>query len=165
MTTTDAHLFHLPRPAVADDAAAARGTLRAQIARLESELGAHAVDARPLYGSFAEMIRANAAAGEARTTPAAPRLLGLAELEAERDRLATALRQQRETLALRAGRQEEARRLREEILRDPEAHAGVRVSNAEVGEPGCHDWHVRPRFGVLGMLMRWWRVKISSGCP
>jgi hypothetical protein len=24
---------------------------------------------------------------------------------------------------------------------------------------------VRPRWGVLGMLMNWWRVVISSGCP
>ena len=41
----------------------------------------------------------------------------------------------------------------------------VCVSNEDVGEPGCRDWHVRPRFGLLGMLMRWWRVIVSSGCP
>src|SRR5215213_2248704 len=23
----------------------------------------------------------------------------------------------------------------------------------------------RPRYGLLGMLMNWWRVRISSGCP
>jgi hypothetical protein len=151
----------------------ARRALREQIARLEAELGAQAADAQPRYRSFAEMIRATTAAGEARTAPAAPsmarparpRLLSLGELEAERDRLAASLRERRAAIALTADRQDEARRLREEILRDPAAHAGVRVSNADIGEPGCHDWHVRPRFGVLGMLMRWWRVKISSGCP
>jgi hypothetical protein len=24
---------------------------------------------------------------------------------------------------------------------------------------------VRPRLGLIGMLMGWWRVVISSGCP
>jgi len=24
---------------------------------------------------------------------------------------------------------------------------------------------VVPRAGLLGMLLRWWRVKLSSGCP
>ena len=41
----------------------------------------------------------------------------------------------------------------------------VRVVNEDIGEPGCKHWHVRPRWGVLGMLMNWWRVVISSGCP
>ena len=35
----------------------------------------------------------------------------------------------------------------------------------DIGEPGCKHWHVRPRFGLVGMLMNWWRVVISSGCP
>jgi hypothetical protein len=39
------------------------------------------------------------------------------------------------------------------------------VSTEDIGEPGCRHWHVRPRAGVLGMLMRWWRVVVSSGCP
>jgi hypothetical protein len=34
-----------------------------------------------------------------------------------------------------------------------------------VGARGCGDWHVRPRLGLLGMLMNWWRVVVSSGCP
>ena len=55
--------------------------------------------------------------------------------------------------------------LREEMLLDPDSYRGVRVSNADIGEPGCLDWHVRPRYGVLGMMMRWWRVVVSSGCP
>ena len=51
------------------------------------------------------------------------------------------------------------------MLLEPERHKWVRVSNEDIGEPGCKHWHVRPRWGVLGMLMNWWRVKISSGCP
>ena len=53
----------------------------------------------------------------------------------------------------------------EEMLADPAAHPWVRVSHADIGEPGCRDWHVRPRFGLLGMLAGWWRVVVSSGCP
>ncbi len=41
----------------------------------------------------------------------------------------------------------------------------MRVSNREIGEPGCGVWHVRPRLGLIGMLMGWWEVKLSSGCP
>jgi hypothetical protein len=39
------------------------------------------------------------------------------------------------------------------------------VSNEELGEPGCTRFQVRPRLGLLGMLMNWWRVVVSSGCP
>ena len=53
----------------------------------------------------------------------------------------------------------------EEMLLDPAAHRWVRVSNADIGEPGCKHWHVRPRGGILGMFVSWWRVVISSGCP
>jgi hypothetical protein len=41
----------------------------------------------------------------------------------------------------------------------------VRISAEAIGEPSCKTWEVRPRVGLLGMLMGWWRVKISSGCP
>ena len=57
------------------------------------------------------------------------------------------------------------RRLIESMLRHPEDHRWVRVGNADIGEPGCHHWHVVPRLGPIGMLANWWRVKISSGCP
>ena len=52
-----------------------------------------------------------------------------------------------------------------DVLADPPAYKWVRVANEDIGEPGCKHWHVRPRFGLLGMLMNWWRVRISSGCP
>ena len=46
--------------------------------------------------------------------------------------------------------------------------ASGRVSpelEADIGEPGCGVWQVRPRLGLIGMLMGWWEVKLSSGCP
>ena len=49
--------------------------------------------------------------------------------------------------------------------RRPPSTSGLRISRADVGEPGCGHWHSRPRLGPLGMLMGWWRVKVSSGCP
>jgi len=133
------------------DEAAARRALREQIARLEAELGAAVVSngqRAPVCGGVA-----------------APRLLDLAELERVRDRLAAALGAVRRQADERGEIEEANRRLREELLLEPERHRYVRIKNADVGEPGCHDWHVRPRFGLLGMLMRWWRVHISSGCP
>jgi hypothetical protein len=47
----------------------------------------------------------------------------------------------------------------------PERHRWAVVTSADLGEPGCRVWQVRPRLGLIGMLMGWWRVKISSGCP
>ena len=51
------------------------------------------------------------------------------------------------------------------MLADPPAHKWRRLSNADLGLPGCTIYHVRPRAGLLGMLMGWWQVKISGGCP
>jgi hypothetical protein len=48
---------------------------------------------------------------------------------------------------------------------EPGRYRWVRVHAADLGEPGCQSWQVRPRLGLLGMLMGWWRVKHSSGCP
>ena len=53
----------------------------------------------------------------------------------------------------------------EQMLVEPERFKWVRISNQDIGEPGCKHWHSRPRLGLIGMLMGWWRVKISSGCP
>ena len=132
------------------DEQAARRALRAQLARLEAELAGlrEAGPARP-----AAMRRA------------APRLLSLADLESARDDLSARIRAAQLAAGERAAVQEDSRRLREEMLLDPEGHRWVRVSNADVGEPGCCDWHVRPRLGLIGMLLNWWRVVVSSGCP
>jgi hypothetical protein len=105
--------------------------------------------------------------GEARL-PAAPggaRLLGLGELEALRDGLIETLSAERRALASRTRAEEDWRRVREELMLDPSAHAGLRVRNSDVGEGGCGEMRSRPIAGVLGMLMGWWRVVVSSGCP
>ena len=43
------------------------------------------------------------------------------------------------------------------MLADPPAHKWERLTNADLGRPGCTTYHVRPRAGLLGMLMGWWR--------
>ncbi|MGH2917202.1 MAG: hypothetical protein ACRDLS_01180, partial [Solirubrobacteraceae bacterium] len=53
----------------------------------------------------------------------------------------------------------------ERMRRDPARHRRVRIAAADLGEPGCGQWHVRPRLGLIGMLLGWWRVTLSSGCP
>lgn len=151
--TATMEAYALRTPAV--DEAAARRTLREQIARLEDDLSALVLSAWP----------ATIPAGSAGSGGHGAALLSLAELEQVRDSLAARAATARRVLDERGRVQEEARRAREEVLLDPAAHPFARVTNAAVGEPGCRDWHVRPRFGLLGMLMRWWRVVVSSGCP
>jgi hypothetical protein len=51
------------------------------------------------------------------------------------------------------------------MLADPAAYKWARISRDDIGVSGCGHWHSRPRLGPLGMLMGWWRVKVSSGCP
>jgi hypothetical protein len=148
-------------PAVqAPDAAgerAARRTLRDQIARLERELGETIVAAFP---HVAEPTGTPAAA-----TARGPRLLALGELERVRDDLAERVRQARVVVARRAELEAQSRALLEEMLRDPARHRGVRLRAADLGERGCGAYMVKPRLGLIGMLMGWWHVKLSSGCP
>jgi hypothetical protein len=61
--------------------------------------------------------------------------------------------------------EQKRRALIEEMLADPAAHKWKIVSNEDIGDPGCKHWHSRPRWGLLGMVMGWWRVRVSSGCP
>jgi hypothetical protein len=130
------------------DESVARRALRDQIARLDGELAALG---QPLPAPRAD------GAGAA--------LQSLEALELQRDALAAGAAARRQELDAQGERQELARRAREEMLLEPQKHRLARVTNADVGEPGCRDWHVRPRFGLLGMLAGWWRVVISSGCP
>ena len=51
------------------------------------------------------------------------------------------------------------------MLADPPAHKWERISNEDLGRPGCTTYHVRPKAGLLGMLMGWWQVVVSGGCP
>jgi hypothetical protein len=141
-------------PAPDVDERAARRALRAQIARLDRDIGRLVSATFPHLGAGA---RGPAFGG--------PRLLSLGELERSRDALADRLTTLRAEAALQAIRQEEARALREAMLLAPGHHKWVRVTQAQVGEPGCGFWEVRPRLGLIGMLMGWWCVKVSSGCP
>jgi hypothetical protein len=136
------------------DERAARAALCAPIARLEEQLAGHVTSAFP-------------------RSPTPPRIGGergarlqtFAELEERRDALEGAVaRIRREADALGA-EQERARGRREEIMLDPAGHRWERVTNEDIGEPGCRQCHARPRFGLLGLFMNWWRVIISSGCP
>jgi hypothetical protein len=133
---------------------AARGELRRQVALLERELSDHACSVWP-----------RADLGVRPVAGGAPALLSLGELEVLRDALADRLAEARAQLARRLEAEEANRILMEEALADPAGHRWVRVSHRDIGEPGCRDWHVRPRLGLLGMLAGWWRVVVSSGCP
>ena len=136
------------------DERAARRALRAQIARLERDLGAAIIAAYPRLP-----------AGTARVAQDGPRLLGVEELERIRDDLADRVADVRERAARQGERQAAKRVLIERMLLHPGDYKWVRVSNADIGEPGCKSWHVVPRLGLVGMLAGWWHVKISSGCP
>jgi hypothetical protein len=141
-------------PSTEYDEAAARGSLRDQIAKLERELAALFASAYPRRG-FEWGV--GSAGG--------PRVLGVGELEQVRDALALRLEDTRRSLRDRAYVEERNLERIEEMLAEPARFKWVRISNADIGEPGCKYWHSRPRLGLIGMLMGWWRVKISSGCP
>jgi hypothetical protein len=153
-STQQAGLLAAP-PAVEDVERAARRTLRRQIATLERELS----------DAFVTAYRMGGLSQPAAEVIAQPRLLDLGELERVRDELAERLRTARVTIAKRADAQAASRVLLERMLLDPTKYRFVRVSREELGEPGCGAWEVRPRLGLIGMLMGWWQVKLSSGCP
>jgi len=134
-------------PAVLDERAARRD-LCDQIGRLERELTRTLADIFPR--------REPTRHGRSTSAQAGPRLLSLGQLERIRDELADRV------ATLRAPR---GPALLEDMRRAPERYRWVTVTSAELGEPGCTVWRVRPRLGLIGMLMGWWRVKISSGCP
>ena len=136
------------------DEHASRADLRRQIAALELELARLFGSAFPRKGidfSVAGM--------------GGPRLLSVDELEKVRDGLAARVQDVRLRLDDVGYVHEKNRELIEAMLADPVSHKWVRVNNEDIGEPGCKHWHATPRWGPLGMLMGWWRVKISSGCP
>ena len=143
-------------PVAPADERAARRTLLDQVARLEGEL-AQVFCATWPRTEMPRPVVAGRGGG--------PRILSLAELEELRDDLAARVSDARRALSDRTWVEDQNRRLIEEMLLEPEQHRWVRVANEDIGEPGCKHWHVRPRLGLLGMLMSWWRVVISSGCP
>jgi hypothetical protein len=140
---------------VGGDERLARIELRRQIGRLEHQLSRLVSEAFPRvrvdYGVAAVAVE--------------PRALDLGELERVRDSLAERIADAREALSARSELETANREVLDDMLAKPADFKWLRISRADVGEPGCGHWHSRPRFGLLGMLMGWWRVKISSGCP
>jgi DNA-binding transcriptional regulator YhcF (GntR family) len=134
------------------DEQSVRRELRRQIARLEEELAGYARDLR------------RGDPGHPLLQPK-PRVADVGELERTRDRLLEQLAEVRDRQARRGRRQRRAREQVESMTREPERHKWQWVSNEDLGEPGCKTWHVTPRYGPVGALMGWWRVKVSSGCP
>jgi hypothetical protein len=139
------------------DERAARRSLRAQIARLERELG------EAVFAAFPHVTDTDVHGAALRVF--GPRLLGLGELERVRDELAERVRRARVVVAERAELETDSRALLEEMLRDPQRHRHVRLPLADLGEPGCGVYSVAPRLGIVGRCMGWWQVKLSSGCP
>ena len=144
-----------------DETAAARRTLRAQIAKLERDL------ADTLMTCFAaaatDLAARSRTAGpdaDGRSPTAQP-----AQLEAQRDDLARRVVQARRRLSERAVEHERNRVRLERMLLEPGRYRYQRVANRDLGLGGCGVWQVRPRLGLLGMLAGWWEVKLSSGCP
>lgn len=133
----------------------ARAQLRQQIARLEAELA----------GLFGAAFGHTEVEHRVEAMAAEPRVLDLGELERVRDALASRIAEARLGLRERAEVETRNRELLGRMLDSPVDFKGMRVTRNEVGEPGCGAWHSRPVLGPLGMLMGWWRVKVSSGCP
>lgn len=140
---------------VAVDGRDARLQLRAQIGRLETEMASLFGEA---FGHTEVPHRVDALGS-------APRVLDLGELEAVRDRLADRVSEARRALVERKRVEDDNRELVERMLAAPQDFKWVRVSRQDLGLHGCGHWHSRPRLGPIGMLMGWWRVKVSSGCP
>jgi len=133
----------------------ARAELRRQIGRLEHQLSRLFAEGFPRVEID---TRVTAAAPE-------PRALGLGDLERVRDELADRVAEARGALEGRDVADARNRELLQQMLERPADFKWLRISRQELGLPGCGHWHSRPRYGLLGMLMGWWRVKISSGCP
>jgi hypothetical protein len=142
------------QPVRHDEERLARRDLRRQIARLENELGALFQSAFPRQGIEWSVPGA-----------AGPRLLGVAELERIRDGLVGRVHAARDELAARAHVEEGNRELLRQMIAAPERYRWLRISRQDIGETGCGHWHSRPVLGPVGMVMKWWRVKVSSGCP
>lgn len=135
-----------------ESARAARRSLRAQIARLEGQLAPY-VEHLGLRDRPPPI-----------TAPAG-RVAGVGDLEATRDALVERLRDARASAEETGRLQATARERLEGMVADPAANRWSAVSNAEMGDPGCTTYQVRPAWGPIGALMSWWRVRVSGGCP
>ena len=157
-----------------DGERAARGSLQAQIARLERELSGIVAHGFPRLSPCAELSPyagsgpADGLTGSAAATGepfGGPRLLSLEQLELMRDRLAGRVQDLRRCEQQCAERQHRAQELLARMKLEPASYKFVRLPVAELGQGGCGVWEVRPRLGLIGMLAGWWQLKLSSGCP
>lgn len=142
----------LPDVGRAADEAAARRELRRQIGRIEAQLASYP-EARTKDEPTHPLLRPKA------------HVAGVGELESVRDQLIERLKEARAAAEKRGRRESRARGRRESIIGDPESHRWEQVSNEECGDPGCGETRAVPRFGPIGAIAGWWRVKLSSGCP
>jgi hypothetical protein len=154
-------------PAPADEAAARR-SLRAQVARLEREQSQIIASAFP----HIPLAAARGADGWLHGIPAArdgdgdgPRLLSFEQLEVLRDELAARLQELRRRVDERALHERRAHELLEAMKLEPGRYKFVRLPVRDLGQGGCGVWEVRPRLGLIGMLAGWWQLTLSSGCP
>ena len=145
----------LTAPHVEIDERLARAELRRQIGHLERELSLLLAEG---FGRVAVEHRVDAVAAE-------PRVLDLGQLERLRDELADRVADARVTLREQGRVEADNHQLLDRMIAAPAEYKWVRVSRDDLGLPGCGHWHSRPRLGPIGMLMGWWRVKVSSGCP
>ena len=137
------------------DERAARAQLRGQIAALEAQLSDAVVSAFP-HGGVHSAVPA----------PGGPRLLTLGELERIRDALAERLAAgPRGARGARRAPGGQPRRCSSGCCSSPAATSSCASPTAISAQSGCGVWQVRPRLGLIGMLMGWWQVKLSSGCP
>ncbi|HEY1689939.1 MAG TPA: hypothetical protein VGF95_13885 [Solirubrobacteraceae bacterium] len=134
---------------------AAKRSLKAQIARLERELSSLVVNGFP----HIPLVPLGEHAG------GGPRLLGLEQLESQRDALVARLREAETATAVRVEHERRARELLAAMQLEPGRYKFTRLRVADLGEGGCGVWEVRPRLGLVGMLAGWWELKLSSGCP
>jgi hypothetical protein len=133
----------------------ARAELQRQVGHLERELA----------GLFAEGFGRVEVGHQIDAIATEPRILDLGELERLRDNLAERVADARLTLRERARVEAANHELLRQMLASPADFKWVQVSRDDLGLPGCGHWHSRPRLGLIGMLMGWWQVKVSSGCP
>lgn len=134
------------------DRLAARGSLRSQIARLEAQLAPYT---KHLGLEPPE---------EAPRSPGG-RIADIGELESVRDALVARLAAARSRAEAEGRTQEAARAKLEKMMADPAGNQFEIVTNAQMGEPGCTTYEVRPAWGPVGALMSWWQVRVSGGCP
>ena len=151
--TSGGELPPLPFPDVepGGDAAALRRELRSQIAWLEGELGTYAWQDRlepPPEGPL--------------TAAPVARVADVEALTLIRTNLIDRLRRLRGEAERRGEAQRDARRQLTEMLSDPSGHAWEVVAAEDAGDGSGREWRVVPRFGPLGAILGWWRVKVTE---